>query len=524
MTPLRGTRTALYVRVSLAEQAQHGFSIDGQLDALRKFCDANRLDIYREYIDAGVSGKSVSGRPQMECLLSDVKEQKVDVVVVWRLSRLTRSFKDLLAMIELFKEHGVALRSLNEQFDSGTEMGRFVLKMLGAAAQLEREQIAENVRIANLEKTKQGKWNAGNNVLGYRWVRSPETDDGRVEIVPEEAELVRHIFQLYASGEYGLKAIVNQLNQRGLITKAGNTFSIQTVRKMLLNRNYISMVRCNVTEHRRSKGAIPIEWVKGEHEPIISHAMWEQVQIIYAGRSRPPTKTVSRNFPLTGLLKCPQCGESMVATHSKSLRKDGSARINYYYQCGRFNSKGSGACRANSVRADDAENWFFGQLQKLLCAPAAVEKIAAAANGKAGEARQPLLERLRELDAELDELEARQKQAFQAFESGDLPGEGFKDELRTIKLRRQEVQTARDDLEGEMKSRSYDAFSVERIRAALQQLRKVLKTESAVKQKKLLRLLVNKITVPSDRSLSGAVIHGNAALQHIQFSDHMEVT
>lgn len=75
-----------------------------------------------------------------------------------------------------------------------------------------------------------------------------------------------------------------------------------------------------------------------------------------------------------------------------------------------------------------------------------------------------------------------------------------------------------------MKSRSYDAFSVERIRAALQQLRKVLKTESAVKQKKLLRLLVNKITVPSDRSLSGAVIHGNAALQHIQFSDHMEVT
>jgi site-specific DNA recombinase len=259
MMPLKGTRAALYARVSLEEQAKHGYSIDGQLEALRRYCKANQLDVYDVYIDAGVSGKSTSGRLELKRMLEDGKAHRYDIIVIWRINRLSRSLSDLLEMVQLFKQHDISLRSFTEQFDTDTNLGNFVLQMMGATAQLERDNIADSVRLISQERSRQGKWNGGNNVLGYRWVRSPETRIGKIETVPKEAELVRRIFTLYSSGQYGLKAITNQLNKEGYNTKTGKPFNIQSVKGILQNQNYLGMIRFNVTENRRSKGAVPIE-------------------------------------------------------------------------------------------------------------------------------------------------------------------------------------------------------------------------------------------------------------------------
>ena len=219
MTMQRVLKAALYARVSLEEQAKYGFSIDGQIEALRQYCRVNLIDIYDIYIDAGASGRTRRNRPQLERMLADAKQKRYDVALVWRISRLSRNFTDLLTIVDSFKLNGIALQSMTEQFDSSTALGGFVLQMMGAAAELERVNIAENVRISALERSRQGNWNAGNNVLGYLWVSTPGKGHGRVEVIPHEAVIVNQIFELYANAQLGLKAITNRLNQDGHRTK-----------------------------------------------------------------------------------------------------------------------------------------------------------------------------------------------------------------------------------------------------------------------------------------------------------------
>lgn len=369
MMPSKNSRAALYVRVSLDEQAKHGYSIEGQINALRSYCEMHHLDIYDIYIDAGASGKAITGRPELKRMLEDGKLQRYDLVVIWRISRLSRNLVDLLKIVDLFKEMDIRLHSFMERFDTETIHGNFVLQIMGAAAQLERDYISDNVRLASIERSRQGKWNCGNNVLGYRWIQGNDSQPGRVEIVAEEAKLVHRIFELYASGRFGLKAITNRMNKEAHRTKNDKPFSILSIRGILLNCNYIGLVRLNVSEHRRSKGSIPIELANGEHEPIIAKDLWEQVQSVYAQRSIKPKRVIQRKFPLTGLLRCPQCGKGMVAGHTRHIRKNGSKRINYYYVCGSFNSKGSSACKANGLNADRIEQWFYKSLNACCLLP-----------------------------------------------------------------------------------------------------------------------------------------------------------
>lgn len=158
---------ALYIRVSTEEQVQ-GFSLEAQKSALYDYCRERQLDIYKLYIDAGRSGKSISGRPSLNDLLEDARTEHFQQVLCLRLSRLTRSLKDLLSITELFDKHGITLHSLTENLQTDTPMGKFALQMLGSIAEHERSQITQNVRLGMNRRNKLGKWNSGNLVLGYK--------------------------------------------------------------------------------------------------------------------------------------------------------------------------------------------------------------------------------------------------------------------------------------------------------------------------------------------------------------------
>ena len=245
MTPAKGSRAALYARVSLDDQAKHGHSLEGQLHAMQMYCRLHHFDVYESYVDAGLSGTSMNGRRELQRMLEDCKANRIDVVVIFRISRLSRDLVDLLEIVQTLRQHNISLYSVEDHFDSGSDYGNFTLQIMGATAQLERDYIADNVKASSLERSKQGRWNGGNNVLGYRWIRNPQGKGGKVEIVPGEAALVRHIFELYASGGYGVKAIAVLLNKESLETKTGKPFNSASVRGILHNRNYIGMIRFN---------------------------------------------------------------------------------------------------------------------------------------------------------------------------------------------------------------------------------------------------------------------------------------
>lgn len=264
-------RVAIYIRVSTAEQAQHGYSIEAQLELLRQHCQVHDKMIIKEYVDSGVSGKSIQGRTALQNLLQDVKQHRFDEVLIWKVNRLARSAVDLMEIVQTLHENDCTLYSIRESFDSQTPMGNFCLQMLGATAEFERNTIIENTRLGMQQRSKEGIY-CNTPILGYELLRD-EMGETRFCVHKEEVSVIRDIFQLYACGK-GLKAIVNQLNQEGFTTKKGKPFSIGTVRDVLLNPVYIGKVRYTSMEGQRVV-------VDGHHEAIISPELWDHVQQQY---------------------------------------------------------------------------------------------------------------------------------------------------------------------------------------------------------------------------------------------------
>ncbi|TBL77414.1 recombinase family protein [Paenibacillus thalictri] len=512
---------ALYIRVSSEEQVE-GYSIDAQLDALREYCRFRRITVLKEYVDAGRSAKSIEGRPALQELLHDAAQGRFQIVMVWKLNRLARNLKDLLHMLKVFNKHNVSIQSLTEDIQTDTAMGNFLVQMLGAAAELERAQICENVQLTVQNRNQQGKWNSGNMVLGYRWHKNPKQGQPQLEIVKEEAQLVRTIFEMYAGG-LGLKAITNRLNAEGFKTKKGLTFCIAAVRGILANPNYIGKIRIG-TSLKRTGADIEVQLVEGEQEPIIPQELWDKVQSRFGERKRSSDRTPDRAMPLTGLLKCPQCGSGMVTGRSKGYRKDGTFRLNHYYVCSSYNNRGFIACRQNAVRADDMENWFFRHVRKLVTDTGLLEHVVAAVNSKRNTDRKPLEDERRRLEKEMASFDHRQQRCFELFEDGHIDRKSFVERLNELKEQKAVLQAELKEIEEKLSDPLTESVDAERIRSALLQFRKLLQTAPIKQQRRLLRGLFDKITLPPDRNIQNAVIHCSTALQHLQLPDMGEET
>ncbi|WP_372814273.1 recombinase family protein [Paenibacillus sp.] len=513
------TKAALYIRVSSEEQVE-GYSIEGQLEGLRERCLQHDLSIFKEYVDAGKSAKSIKGRKALQELLVDAERGQFQIVLVWKLNRLARNLKDLLHMLNVFNKNNVSIESMTEEIKTDSAMGNFIVQMLGATAELERGQICENVQLGIQERNRQGRWNSGNMVLGYRWHQQPKPGQPQLEVVAEEAKIVWHIFNLYADG-LGLKAITNRLNAEGFRTKKGLSFSIAAVRGILTNPNYIGKIRIG-TSLRRSNPGAEVQLVDGEHDPLISQALWDKVQSRYEKHSRQSTKTVNRHFPLTRLLKCPECGYSMIAAHTKNKNKNGTIRQNYYYVCSHYTNKGASACRSNHVRADDIEQWFFRQIQELVMSPRLLRQIVAAVNRKRDIDRKPLeLERKR-LKKELADFEKRQQRCFELFEEGLIDHIDFAGRLSELKEQQTVLQSAINEVEQKLSNPQIDLLHIDSIQSSLKQFQNMFRMASMKQQKQLLRSLFDKITLSHDRDISKAVIYGSNQLQQLQLTGQME--
>ncbi|WP_052414777.1 recombinase family protein [Paenibacillus sp. FSL R5-0345] len=508
---------ALYIRVSTDEQVD-GYSIDGQMDMLKAYCRQHNLTIYKSYIDAGKSAKSIQGRPLLQQLLVDAQQGCFQNVLVWKLNRLSRNHSDLLQMVKIFNKSNVGIKSATEDINTDTTMGSFVVQVLSAIAELEREQICDNVRLAVQERNRQGCWNSGNMVLGYRWHKNPDPGQQQLEIVEPEAELVRTIFTMYADG-LGYKAITNRLNAAGCLTKKGLAFGIAAVRGILTNPNYIGKIRIGTSQ--RHTGA-EVQLIEGEQEAIITLELWEQVQANLRSRSNLTSKTIKRHFPLSGLLKCPECGCSMVAAHTKSFNKNGTIRKNYYYVCSLYRSKGSASCSLNAIRADNMDCWFSQQMQELVTKPPLLNQIIAAVNDKRDLSRKPLEDEKRGLTKELAAFDQRQQRCFELFEEEHIPQEVLVTRLKELEEQKAVKQEALRGIEEKLANQQIQLVDSNKILTALKNLWAMVQISPHEQQKKLFKSLFDKITLPPDKDISKAVLHGSASLNHILFTNNME--
>ena len=376
-------KIALYSRVSTSEQSEHGYSIHEQEQVLIKEVVKNYPGYdYETYIDSGISGKNIEGRPAMKRLLQDVKDNKIEMVLSWKLNRVSRSMRDVFNIIHEFKEHGVGYKSISENIDTSNASGEVLVTMFGLIGSIERQTLISNVKFSMNAKARSGEAITGR-VLGYKLSFNPLTQKNDLVIEENEANIVREIFDLYLNHNKGLKAITTILNKKGYRTIKKNPFSVFGVKYILNNPVYKGFVRFNNHQNwsvqRRSgkSDENDVILVKGKHEAIISEEVFDQVHEKLASKSFKPGRPIGGDFYLRSLIKCPECGNNMICRRTYYKTKKSKERtIKRYYICSLFNRSGSSACHSNSINAEVVERVINVHLNRILSQPDIIKQIA----------------------------------------------------------------------------------------------------------------------------------------------------
>ena len=358
---VRPVRCAIYTRVSTEHGLDQEFnSLDAQYDAasayIKSQAHAGWTVIRSRYDDGGYSGGSTD-RPDLQKLLDDIRARKIDVIVVYKVDRLTRSLADFAKLVELFDDHGVSFVSVTQQFNTTTSMGRLTLNVLLSFAQFEREVTSERIRDKIAASKRKGLWVGGNLPLGY------EMKDGKIAIVEEEAELVRSIFRRYL--ELGsVNELLRDLRERNIRTKSrllstgetrgGIPFGRGALYYLLSNHFYVGEVKYKN------------EILPGEQPPILDRKLFAAVR--QKSLAQWSHRTVARNKSdhlLTGLL-FDDAGHRMVATHATKA----GVRYRYYVSTPFLHgeAKTASAGSVSRVPAADIEDTVARSLKEHLAA------------------------------------------------------------------------------------------------------------------------------------------------------------
>lgn len=511
---------AIYCRVSTEEQSENGYSIDEQERLLEEWCKKMGYVIYKCYSDRGISGKNIKDRPALKELLSDAKAGKFDMVISWKINRLSRKLEDVLKIVSLLEKNNITFKSYSEPFETDTPAGRMQFQMMALIGEFERGTIAQNVKMGMIAKAKSGNW-CGGRVLGYDLVpnNSPEEEKkgkNKLEINEKEAEIVRFIFNEYSKGK-GYKAITNQINKLGYKTKKGNNFSVGSIRDILTNPVYIGEIRYNVRQNwsekrRRNINPNPIR-VKGKHEAIIDRELWDKVQLILESKKGKPSRIYDGEYPLTGILRCPKCGAGMVISRTTNTLADGTKKRIAYYCCGNWKNKGTSVCNSNTIRVDKANEYVFKKIEELVSNEAVIKAVVKNINKERKDKVKPAKRLLGDIDKELEKLDKRKRKIFEAYEDDILTKAEFqirKDELNEkIRILEEEKKPLLNTISEDVS----EEIPYEFIKDILKNFSKVLNSNvSREQQKKLLHMIISEITMNESREIDSIKLNINDKL------------
>lgn len=355
-TPI--VRCAVYARTSSDERLRSDFnSLDAQQEACASYIASQKsrgwAAICTTYHDGGFSGKNTE-RPALKALLGDLIAGRIDVVVMYKLDRISRSLRDFLSLMELFQKHGASCVSVTQSFDTNTSMGRLMMNVLLSFAEFEREVIGERIRDKLAASRQRGRWTGGTPILGYDVDRSGASP--KLVVNADEAARVISIFNLYAESS-GLIATVRELNRLGWTCKlwttrdgrirGGEPFNKSTLSHHLSNPLYIGKIR-----HKDNV-------YDGMHEAIVPAALFDRVQAQLRRNSQPAIK-VATGALLNGLLRCKACGRAM----SHSFTCHGRVR-HRYYRCLTALKRGRSACSTPSLAANEIERAVIDEIRVI---------------------------------------------------------------------------------------------------------------------------------------------------------------
>lgn len=304
-------KCVIYVRVSTEEQAKHGYSIAAQLEKLEAYCKSQGWEAVEQFIDDGYSAKDIN-RPNFTKMMDRIKHGDIDVLLVYRLDRLTRSVIDLYDILKTLDSHNCMFKSATEVYDTTNAMGRLFITLVAAIAQWERENLAERVRLGMEKKTKLGKWKGGTPPYGYKII------DTKLVINDDEAPVVKKIFDM--SKRLGFYTIAKQLTEIGYPTRKGSSWHVDTIRDIANNPVYAGYLTFNEGGKSPKKAIKELKLYEGRQDKIISREEFWELQTLLEKRKTSGGKRETSNYYFSSLLKCGRCGHSM-SGHKSAGRK-----------------------------------------------------------------------------------------------------------------------------------------------------------------------------------------------------------
>jgi len=414
---------AIYIRVSTEYQAEEGYSIDAQKERLEAYCVSKGIKNYEFYIDGGFSGSNIE-RPEMQRLIADTKKGKISHVIVYKLDRLSRSQKDTLYLIEdVFNPHNADFVSINESMDTSSPMGRLMLGILSAFAQLERENIKERTRMGMLERVKSGLWMGGGRVpFGYDYDR-----EQGILVPNKDAETVRKIYDLYLRN-YSANKIANMLGLK----------YDKLVTQIIDRKSNIGIIEYNGVEY------------KGKHEPLIDEDTFYKAQQIRQDKMK-KAQTSSGNL-LTGIVYCGHCGAKM---RYQNWGNDGKHFTCYSKQSSKPYLVKDPDCDNDNPRTNDVEEVVIADLFQFALE---IQKITD---------NEKRIEPEELLEAQIRQISEKIKRLYNIYAS-----DGNELLLETIKQNQEEMATLQSQLKLEQERGQIKA-KLERVKEDIKNLQDV---------------------------------------------------
>ena len=480
--PPTSVKVAVYARASVSRGLEFD-SVTAQTEAIRAYIASQQalgwVAIPEPFVDDGYSGGSID-RPAFTRLMDAVGRGEVNVIVVHRLDRLSRSLLDFAQVCDRLEKRGIALVSVTQQFSTATSLGKLTLGILMSFAQFERETIRERTRDKVHATRRKGMFTGGRPTLGYDVV------DKTLIVNPDEAATVRLVFDLYLH-HGGLVATVEELARRGIRTKSwtnksgtqvlGKPFDKTTLHTLLTNPIVTGRIRCGD------------ELVDGKHEAIVTRALFNEVQRALKDNLRPFRVSPGRHGAvLAGLLRCARCGAAM--THSANAR---GPRLHRYYTCSTAVKQGATACPGSRAPAGELEEVVLNQIRGIGSDPEVLLATVTAAERQRATQRPELVAEVRRLTNDRTALTGQRSNLLDALQTGGTATASIAGRITELDEQIARVQTRLDEVAAQLAGIEANTLDEAGIRDALARFGPVWDALEPRERQRVLHLLVETV-------------------------------
>lgn len=475
-----------YCRYS-SENQRDGYSIEAQKKAIGDYCNRMNYTLLRFYVDEAKTGMN-DNREEFQAMIADSSTKEFDAVIVHKLDRFSRDRYNSVFYRKKLKDNGVKLLSVLENIDDDNPEDLILLSVLEGMADYYSKNLSREVKKGMNQAAMKGLSTGGIPPFGYKINKETK----KLEIVPERAEIVRIMFEMYAKG-YNLVDIEKELNDLGYKTIHGNLWDKKQIRKILQKEAYTGIKVYNRYAYKKASSGVksPLIRVEDAFPRIISNEVWETVnnRFLKDKRTTKPRKNLVE-YLFTGLLHCKNCGGNL--TGCSTVRKNNENRIyHHYYVCSGKQHTKEGKCTTPRFQKDKLENFIIKTITEFIFTNESIELWANAilkASGGNKEKKDTDI-----LKQQLSKIKNQENRLLDLYLSGDIEKDIYISKATNLK---QQISKLETEI---LYSSSYHEFTKEELCLAIHLMMEDLKSDASITCKKgIVNTFIKKISIDKE--------------------------